>query len=309
MTIDIKKLMDQYDTLRIGTRSSPLALIQTKLFIQALKKVYPQLPDHYIQILPFQTSGDKCLDKNLADTGGKGLFTKELDKALCDGSIHLAIHSMKDVETSLHPDIVIGCVLEREDPRDVFVSRDHTPFKDMPEGSLIGTASMRRQVQILWHRPDLQTKLIRGNIETRLQKVKDGLYDGTLLALAGLKRTGLETSATQIFDMDEILSAAGQGVIGACYYKLNAYMKDILEPINHDPTWKCLMAERSMLKALDGSCQTPIGAYAQIMPDQTIKLVGLLADPSGAPLVRGEYQHTNPYALGQTVARDLRNKI
>jgi hydroxymethylbilane synthase len=309
MTIGIKKLMDLYDTLRIGTRSSPLALIQTKLFIQALKKVYPQLPDHYIQILPFQTSGDKCLDKSLADTGGKGLFTKELDQALCDGAIHLAVHSMKDVETHLHPDIVIGCVLKREDPRDVFISRDQKSFQEIPAGSVIGTASMRRQAQILWHRPDLKTKLIRGNVQTRLQKVQDGLYDGTLLALAGLKRIGLEASATQIFEIDEILPAAGQGVIGVCYYKLNESMREILEPINHEPTWKCLVAERSMLQALDGSCQTPIGAYAQVMPDETIHLLGLLADPSGHPLVRSESQHRDPYVLGQTVACDLRHKI
>ena len=301
--------MDRYDTLRIGTRSSPLALIQTKLFIQALKEVYPQLPDHYIQILPFQTSGDNCLDKSLADTGGKGLFTKELDQALCDGTIHLAIHSMKDVETHLHPDMVIGCVLKREDPRDVFISRDQKSFHEMPAGSTIGTASMRRQAQILWHRPDLKTKLIRGNVQTRLQKVQDGLYDGTLLALAGLKRIGLADAATHIFDVTDIVPAAGQGIIGACYYKLNEFMRDILEPINHAPTWKCLMAERSMLQALDGSCQTPIGAYAQIMPNETIHLSGLLADPSGHPLVRGEGQHKDPHVLGQTVALDLRHKI
>lgn len=303
----LKKIMDRHDTLKIGTRTSPLAIIQTKLFIHALKKAYPNLPDDYIETVPLQTSGDKYVEKSLADAGGKGLFTKELDTALRNGSIHIAIHSMKDVETILHPDIMIGCVLEREDPRDVFVSHNHKTFRDMPAGSVIGTASMRRQAQILWHRPDLQTKLIRGNIETRLQKVQNGLYDGTLLALAGLKRIGLESAATQIFDVHEILPAAGQGIIGACYYKLNTHMKDMLKTINHEPTWKCLVAERSMLEALDGSCQTPIGAYAQVMPDQTIKLLGLLADPCGNPLVRNEHQHTDPYLLGQTVARNLRN--
>ena len=301
--------MDLYGTLKVGTRSSPLALIQANLFIQALKKAYPHFPDHGIEIVPLQTSGDKCMDKNLADLGGKGLFTKELDKALRDGVIHVAIHSMKDVETILHPDIVIGCVLEREDPRDVFISYSGKSFADLPAGSIIGTASMRRQAQILWHRPDVQTKLIRGNVETRLQKVRDGLYDGTLLALAGLKRIGLEAAATQIFEIDEILPAAGQGIVGACYYKLNAYMRDMLEPINHAATWQCLKAERSMLEALEGSCRTPIGAYAKVMPNQNVYLQGMLADPAGHPLVRSEGQHADPYILGQTVAKDLRHKL
>ena len=309
MTTVVNNIMDRYKVLKIGTRSSPLALAQTHLFIHALKKAYPSLPDHCIEIVPLQTSGDKCVDQSLADAGGKGLFTKELDRALRDGIIHVAVHSMKDVETSLHPDMVIGCVLKREDPRDVFISRDQKSFQEIPAGSVIGTASVRRQAQILWKRPDLRTKLIRGNVQTRLQKVQGGLYDGTLLALAGLKRIGLANAATHVFDVTDIVPAAGQGVIGVCYYKLNESMREILEPINHEPTWKCLMAERSLLQALDGSCHTPIGAYAHIMPDQTIHLLGLLADPSGHPLVRSEGQHMDPYMLGQNVAQDLRHKI
>jgi hydroxymethylbilane synthase len=144
MTTVVNKMMDRYDALRVGTRSSPLALAQTKLFIHALKEAYPNLPDHYIEIVPLQTSGDKCVDTSLADAGGKGLFTKELDKALRDGTIHMAVHSMKDVETSLHPDIVIGCVLKREDPRDAFISRDQKSFQTLSTGSIIGTASARR---------------------------------------------------------------------------------------------------------------------------------------------------------------------
>lgn len=295
-------------TLRIGTRASKLARIQTDIFIQKLKRIYPSLEDTNLVITPQETSGDKHASERLADIGGKGLFTKELDVSLLKGDIDFAIYSLKDVETILPEGIEIACVLERGDPRDVFVSKTGMSLKDLPKGSVIGTASLRRQAQILEYRSDLNIRLIRGNVPTRLQKLTTEDFDGTLLALAGLKRLGLEDNITEILDPDFFIPAAGQGAIVACIKKDCADMKTLLAPLNHEETFLCITAERSLLKALDATCRTPVGSYA-ITKKEGLVLKGYLGVEDGSKSVRYESHGLDPVALGVEVANFLKHSM
>lgn len=291
--------------LKIGTRKSKLALIQTTMFQEAFCAQYP---DYQFEIIPKETSGDIHNKERLADIGGKGLFTKELDVALLEGRIDLAVHSLKDVETILPVGIKIGCVLKREDPRDAFISHTGHRLNDIEAGSIIGTASLRRQALLLKARPDLMVQLIRGNISTRLKKLETENFDGTFLAVAGLKRLGLEDVVTEILDPEIFVPAVGQGALAICIREDDLELAKLLGAINHRPTDLCIQAERALLKALGATCHTPIGAYATI-DNGTITLRGFLGTPDGMHGVSFKESGTDPLVLGETVAERLRQKF
>jgi hydroxymethylbilane synthase len=247
--------------LRIGTRGSPLALAQTHLTRKLLAHAHGVTEEH-LAIEIIRTTGDVIQDRALAEAGGKGLFTKELDAALIEGRIDLAVHSSKDLPTHLPAEIVAAGFLPREDARDVFIGRGGARLSELPQGAVVGTASLRRAAQVKRLRPDLKTTLLRGNVETRLKKVESGEVDGTLLALAGLKRLGLAAHATEILPLDHFLPAAGQGAIGIACRAADAATKAALAPILDAETGHALAAERAFLAVLDGSCRTPIAACA-----------------------------------------------
>jgi hydroxymethylbilane synthase len=272
--------------LRIGTRGSPLAVIQAEAVGAALMQAQPGLSlDNQV----VRTSGDRIQDRPLAEVGGKGLFTKEIEQALLDGAIDLAVHSMKDVETFLPDGLCIAAMLPREDPRDVLLSRDGARLADLPQGARVGTSSIRRQAQLLHRRPDLRILPFRGNDETRLRKLADGQADATLLAAAGLKRLGRLDAATEILDPGVMLPGAGQGAIGIETRSADAATRELLAPIADRETSLCVAAERAMLAALDGSCRTPIGALAALDgPGEMLRLQGLVARPDGSELHRRE---------------------
>ncbi len=266
--------------IRIGTRGSPLALAQAGMVRRLL--AHPPAAD----IVVIKTSGDLMLDRALAEAGGKGLFTKEIDEAQIEGRIDLAVHSMKDVPTWLPAGLCLGAVLEREDPRDAFLSLKAKGLADLPRGAAVGTASLRRQAQILGRRPDLKIVLLRGNVETRLRKLHEGAVDATLLALAGLKRLGRADAATAILDTDEMLPAVAQGAIGVTCRTDDARAREMLAALDHAPTRAEIAAERALLAVLDGSCRTPIAALARVV-DGKLTLRGLVAKPDGSRVVRG----------------------
>jgi len=267
--------------LRIGTRGSPLALAQAEEVRNRLA------PANEADIVVIKTTGDQLLDRALSEAGGKGLFTKEIDEALLSGRIDLAVHSLKDVPTWLPDGIVLAAILEREDPRDAFISRKAPRLFDLPAGARIGTASLRRQAQILARRPDLKVTLLRGNVQTRLRKLDEGAVDATLLALAGLRRLGRADVATAILETDEILPAPGQGAIAVACRAGDGAVRERLGALDHAASRDAVTAERALLEALDGSCRTPIAALARVTGSR-IALKGLVAKPDGSRVVAGE---------------------
>jgi len=280
--------------LRVGTRGSPLALVQTRGFLTLLRGFCPVLrgmdvfDEHVIR-----TTGDAVQDRSLAEIGGKGLFAKEIHEALIAGRVDFAVHSLKDLETDLPPGIVLACTLAREDARDVLVLGARcgapdpaAPFAALPRGALIGTASTRRQAQLLHVRPDLRTTVLRGNVQTRLDKIAAGACDASVLALAGLRRLGLEARATLILDPDLMVPSAGQGIVGVTVREDDAELRALLGGIEDKPARVAATAERALLAALDGSCRTPIGAYARLLADGDLHLTGLVARPDGSFLLR-----------------------
>ncbi|MGH6660315.1 MAG: hydroxymethylbilane synthase [Rhodospirillales bacterium] len=272
---------------RIGTRGSPLALAQTGLVASRLKAAHPALAGAGApETVVIKTTGDKVLDRPLADIGGKGLFSKEIDEALNAGRIELAVHSVKDMETWLAKGIVLAAVIERDDPRDVFISAKADGLAGLPRGGVVATASLRRQAQVLHRHPDLRVQPLRGNVETRLRKLKDGAADAILLALAGLKRLGLAHEATAILETDEILPAVGQGAIGVTCRAGDERARELLAAIGHGPSMACVTAERAMLAALDGSCRTPIAGLAEVDSNGDLTLRGLVARPDGSKLLQ-----------------------
>lgn len=293
-------------SLRIGTRGSPLALAQATTVRDLLAAAHPQAPA--AEIVVIQTTGDVITDRPLADAGGKGLFTKEIDRALLAEEVDIAVHSAKDVETWLPEGITIAATPEREDPRDALIGADS--IAALPAGARIGTASQRRQAQLLAHRPDLDVTLFRGNVQTRLRKLEAGEADATLLALAGLNRLGRADVADAILEPEEMLPAAGQGVIAIACRTGNRAAAEALMPLNNPETLACLQAERAMLDALDGTCRTPIGGLARMQGDQ-ILLQGLVAWPDGSRLVRHQMTGPSgdPVALGKAVGMYLRAQI
>jgi hydroxymethylbilane synthase len=266
--------------LRLGTRGSPLALAQARMVREALARAHGFAPER-IELSVIRTSGDRIQDRPLAEVGGKGLFTKEIEEALSAGAIDLAVHSSKDMPTVLPAGLVLSAFLEREDPRDVFISRKAKSIVDLPPGATIGTASLRRQAMALRLRPDLKPVSLRGNVETRLRKLDDGVADATLLALAGLKRLGLADAATAVLDVDEFLPAVGQGAIGIETRADDIRTRDLLRPIDHHDTARALAAERAFLAVLDGSCRTPIAGHAAVV-EERLRFRGMILKPDGS---------------------------
>ena len=303
--------MTTQETLKIGTRGSPLALAQAYETRDRLSKAHPSLSrDGAIEIVIINTTGDQIQDRPLAEVGGKGLFSKELDRALVAGEIDLAAHSMKDLETWMPEGIVIAATLEREDPRDALVSNGNKTLTELPAGSVIGSASLRRQAQLLNMRPDLKVVLIRGNVQTRLRKLKEGAVDATFLALAGLNRLNMADVVSEVIEPDVLLPAAAQGAIGITCRESDTRVAGLLEAINHPETATRITAERSMLAALDGSCQTPIGALATIEQDGQLLLKGLVAKADGTEVLTTERRGdaAAAEALGRDAGEELKRR-
>ncbi len=302
---------DDPKTLRIGTRGSPLALAQANETRALIKAAHGDpTPLGVPEIVEIKTTGDIVLDRPLADIGGKGLFSKEIDTALLDRRIDLAVHSMKDLETWMPDGIVIAAVLEREDTRDAFISEKYAALFDLPEGAVVGTASVRRQAQILHRRPDLKCVVFRGNVQTRLGKLADGQADATILACAGLNRLGRAEIVTQALDPGEMLPAVAQGAVAITCRADDTKVRDVLATIDHAPTHLRVTAERAMLEALDGSCRTPIGGLAELSDDGTeMTLTGLVAKTDGSILHRAV--RTGPsagaYDLGRGLGEELKS--
>jgi hydroxymethylbilane synthase len=266
--------------LRIGTRGSPLALVQARAVAAQIAAAL-SVESGAIELVVIKTTGDAIQDRPLADAGGKGLFTKEIEEALLGGRIDLAVHSTKDMPTFSQAGLMLAACLEREDPRDVFISRKARTLAELPQGARLGTASLRRQAIAMRARPDLQVGPLRGNVDTRLRKLDEGQMDATILALAGLKRLGLVDRATSIMSAEEFLPAVGQGAIGIEARADDARIRAILARIDHADTSVAIACERAFLAELDGSCRTPIAGHATVSGD-TVQFRGLIARPDGA---------------------------
>jgi len=275
---------DEAAPLRIGTRGSPLALAQAYETRRRLQESFPELQgDGAIEICVLKTQGDMILDKSLMELGGKGLFTKELDTALLGNEVDICVHSMKDVPTWLPDGTVLPCNLPREDTNDAFIYKDGSvkTIEDLPDSSVIGTASLRRQAQLMAKNPTLKCVNFRGNVQTRLRKLDDGVVDATLLAIAGLKRMDMDGCATSVLDWDEMLPAVAQGAIGIQCRSDDTRSLKYLDALNHPETKACVDCERAFLEALDGNCKTPIAGQARIIDGQ-IQFRGLIAMPDGS---------------------------
>lgn len=289
--------------VRIGTRGSPLALAQAEMVKSGLAAAHAALrAAGAIEIVIIKTTGDQIQDRALSEIGGKGLFTKEIEDALADGRIDVAVHSMKDVPTQLPDGLEIACLLEREDPRDVLISSKGNSIATLPLGAVVGSASLRRQAQLLALRPDLKVITLRGNVGTRLNKLAQGDADATLLALAGLKRLGKADVATAILDMTEMLPAVAQGAIGLEIRATDRRTRDLLAPLHHAATAVAVTAERACLAELEGSCRTPIAAHAELTGDGQLRLRALIAKPDGTSLLRDE--RSGPAADAERLGRD-----
>jgi hydroxymethylbilane synthase len=292
--------------LRIGTRGSPLALAQAHLVRERLKAVRPGLPE--AEVVVIRTTGDRIQDRKLDEIGGKGLFTKEIEEALLEGAIELAVHSMKDMATVLPPGLAVGAMLPREDPRDAWFSPHAASVAGLPKAARVGTSSLRRQAQILSQRPDLIVTTLRGNVGTRLAKLAAGEAEATVLALAGLKRLGLADKATAILSTEEMLPAVGQGAIGVEFRAGDTATAALLASIDDRATSMAVAAERACLAVLDGSCRTPIAALAEHEPGGGLRLRSLIALPDGSAVKRDERRGPAASAvdLGQAAGEALR---
>lgn len=291
----------------IATRESRLALWQAE-HVKALL----QARGHTVELLGMTTQGDQILDRSLSKVGGKGLFVKELEVALEEGRADIAVHSLKDVPMELPAGFALACVMEREDPRDAFVSPKYENIDALPQGAVVGTSSLRRQVLLQALRPDLKIEPLRGNLDTRLRKLDEGQYDAIVLAAAGLKRLGLASRIRATFAATAMLPAAGQGALGIEVRSHRQDLIDALAPLAHQPTWLTVAAERAVSRAMGGSCSMPLAAHGLLGNDGTLQLDAAWGDPEGrTPLVRAQAHApvntlAQAEALGDAVAARLR---
>jgi hydroxymethylbilane synthase len=285
--------------LRIGSRGSKLALWQAH-HVSALLTAM----GHEVEIEVIKTTGDKILDVALAQVGTKGMFTKEIEEALADARVDLAVHSMKDVPTELMPEFTLAATMEREDPRDAFLAVHHQRLSDLPQGGHVGTSSLRRQAQLKAMRPDLRISPLRGNVDTRIRKLDSGEYDAIMLAAAGVKRLGLEAFVRERLDASTMLPAVGQGALAIEVAKTNRKVYDIVRSLNHEQTERNVACERALLGALGGGCQVPIAAHAMSSGEQ-IRLTALVARPDGSEVLREQQAGSSPEVVGTEVARAL----
>jgi hydroxymethylbilane synthase len=290
--------------LVIATRESALALWQARHIEARLQALYPGVAT---RLLGITTQGDRNLEVSLARIGGKGLFVKELEAAIEAGDADIAVHSMKDVPMDLPAGFAIAAVTEREDPRDAFVSNSHPDLQSLPKGSRVGTSSLRRESQLRARFPQLRVEPLRGNVQTRLRKLDEGRYDAVILAAAGLKRLGLGSRITQLLTPEQSLPAVGQGALGIECRANRADLVSLLRPLDHPETRWCVEAERALSRALAGSCQVPLGGYAQATEGR-VRLRGFVASPDGRQMVADEAQgllEGSPEALGALLADRL----
>lgn len=284
----------------VGSRRSKLALTQTNWFIQQMKDMGAPFEFEVKEIV---TKGDQILDVTLSKVGGKGLFVKEIEQALYDKEIDFAVHSMKDMPSVLPEGLVMGCTPKRVDERDAFISTGHVKFADLPKGAVIGTSSLRRSAQLLLLRPDIEIKWIRGNVDTRLQKLQDGEYDAIILAAAGLKRLGWSDEVvTEYLSVEDCIPAVGQGALAIECRADDKELIDELSKLSDHDTWVAVEAERAFLAAMDGGCQVPIAGHATISGDK-ITMTGLVAAPDASIVYKEILNGTNADALGKELAR------
>ena len=289
--------------LVIASRESALAMWQAEHIRDRLRALYPQTE---VSILGMTTQGDQILDVTLSKIGGKGLFVKELETALENGSADIAVHSLKDVPMNLPDGFMLPCIGEREDPRDAFVSNHHANLEALPAGSVVGTSSLRRESQLRARFPHLKIEPLRGNVQTRLRKLDEGKYAAIILAAAGLKRLGLGDRIRAIISSESSLPAVGQGALGIECRSDRADLVGVLAPLHHADTAACVLAERAMSRKLGGSCQVPLGGFAEVVGDK-LRMRGFVAIPDGSRLLRAEQTGSinEPEALGNAVAQAL----
>jgi len=265
--------------LRLGTRKSKLALWQANFVKEKLEALGCK-----VELVPITTTGDKILDAPLAKIGGKGLFVKEIENALLAGEIDLAVHSLKDVPMIIPEGLTLSAITEREEPYDVLISRNGKKLEELPSGAVVGTSSLRRQVQIKRRRGDLRVEILRGNVDTRLRKLKEGLYDAIVLAYAGVKRMGLSGEISQV--LEDFIPAVGQGSLAIETRAEDERVINFVKVLNHEESWLRAVCERAFLRELQGGCQVPIGAYAWIEGDR-IKIKGFISDLEGERFLEG----------------------
>jgi hydroxymethylbilane synthase len=299
-------LADLPDSIVIATRESALALWQARYVSSQLQRHHPGLQ---VSLLGMTTEGDRRLDSSLARIGGKGLFVKELETALDDGRADIAVHSMKDVPMELPPGFHIAAILAREEPRDAFVSSRFADLQSLPPGSVVGTSSLRRQSQIKARFPHIVVEPLRGNVQTRLRKLDEGQFAAIILAAAGLSRLGLQERMTCLLEPEQSLPAVGQGALGIECRDDRSGLRELLAPLEDAATRRCVEAERSVSRALAGSCTVPLGAYAQIQAEQ-MRLRGFVASSDGSTLIEEELtmplsEDTVPEQIGIALAGRL----
>lgn len=296
-------LTQERSTLVLGTRGSKLAVHQSEWVQAQLKQLAPQVT---VTLRRIHTSGDKILDVPLAKIGGKGLFVKEIEEALLSGEIDLAVHSMKDVPTELPDGLDLLCVPFREDPRDALISREGRRFHELPQGAKVGTSSLRRQAQLLQARPDLSIGMLRGNLDTRLKKLREGQFDAIVLAAAGLRRLGWEREITEYLAPEISLPAIGQGALGIEGRRDDLFVRSLLSGLEHAPTRTMVLAERALLHRLQGGCQVPIAAHATLAGSD-VTLEGLVASVDGKTIIRDMVRGTvaDPESMGVQLAERL----
>ncbi len=289
--------------IRIGTRGSALALWQAEWVKSELEKKYPGTT---VSLTKIKTTGDKILDVPLAKVGGKGLFVKEIEEAMLAGEIDIAVHSMKDVPTFFPDGLHLSCITKREDPRDALLSRNKVKFRDLPKGANVGTSSLRRQAQLMNVRPDFVIHQLRGNVDTRLRKLKEGQYDAIILAAAGVKRLGLAENVTEYIDPEISLPAIGQGALGIECRVDDRELNDLIAFFNHADTRISVIGERALLRRLEGGCQVPIACYGE-MKSGKLHLTGLVGSVDGTRIIKDDIEGAPDKAekLGVTLAEKL----